>query len=55
MDTGDFVVVINADKVVFSGDKWERKRYTWFTGYPRLRSETAAVQVTLTVLQDAGN
>jgi large subunit ribosomal protein L13 len=42
VDTGDFVVVINADKVVFTGKKWEQKRYTWYTGYPGLRSETAA-------------
>lgn len=41
VDTGDFVVVINADKVVFSGTKWQQKRYTWYTGYPGLRSETA--------------
>lgn len=42
VDTGDFVVVVNADKVVFSGDKWDKKQYTWYTGYPGLRSETAA-------------
>jgi large subunit ribosomal protein L13 len=42
VDTGDFVVVINADKVVFTGKKWEQKRYTWTTYYPGLRSETAA-------------
>ena len=41
VDTGDFVIVINADKVVFTGKKWENKRYTWYTGYPGLRSETA--------------
>lgn len=42
VDTGDFVVVLNADKVVFTGNKWDQKRYTWTTGYPGLRSETAA-------------
>ena len=42
VDTGDFVVVINAEKVVFTGNKWERKQYTWYTGYPGLRSESAA-------------
>jgi large subunit ribosomal protein L13 len=41
VDTGDFVVVVNAEKVVFSGDKWDKKRYTWYTGYVGLRSETA--------------
>ena len=41
VDTGDFVVVINVDKLVFSGQKWKKKEYNWFTGYHRLRSETA--------------
>ncbi len=41
VDTGDFVVVINAEKVVFSGRKWDQKRYTWYTGYPGLHVETA--------------
>jgi len=42
VDTGDFVVVTNADKVVFTGKKWQEKTYTWYTGYPGLRVETAA-------------
>jgi large subunit ribosomal protein L13 len=33
-DTGDFVVVINAEKVAFTGRKLERKIYYWHTGYP---------------------
>jgi large subunit ribosomal protein L13 len=41
VDTGDFVVVTNAEKVVFSGNKWQQKTYTWYTGYTGLRSETA--------------
>lgn len=42
VDTGDFVIVINAEKVALTGKKWEKKTYTWFTGYTGLRSETAA-------------
>ncbi len=42
VDTGDFVVVVNAEKVVFTGKKWEQKQYTWTTYYPGLRSESAA-------------
>ena len=42
VDTGDFVVVVNAEKVKFTGKKWEQKRYTWTTGYPRQRSISAA-------------
>jgi len=41
VDTGDFVVVINVDKVTFSGKKWDQKKYTWYTGYMGLRSITA--------------
>ena len=38
---GDCVVVINAEKVHFTGKKWALKEYTWFTGYTGLRAETA--------------
>ncbi len=38
VDTGDFVVVINAEKVKFSGKKWEQKEYRWYTGYPGQKS-----------------
>ncbi|MBN1590987.1 MAG: 50S ribosomal protein L13 [Pirellulales bacterium] len=41
VDTGDYVVVINAEKVVFTGNKWDKKRYTWYTGYTGQRSESA--------------
>ena len=34
MDTGDHVIVINADKVRFSGNKEEAKEYFRHTGYP---------------------
>ena len=33
VDTGDFVVVINADKVVLTGKKEEAKEYRSFSGY----------------------
>ena len=41
VDTGDYVIVTNCEKVKFTGRKWEQKKYTWYTGYPGLRSETA--------------
>jgi large subunit ribosomal protein L13 len=41
LDTGDFVIVINVDKIKFTGKKWQQKVYTWTTNYPGLRSETA--------------
>lgn len=45
VDTGDFVVVTNAEKVHFTGKKWEQKKYTWYTGYPGQKSETAAARL----------
>jgi large subunit ribosomal protein L13 len=33
-DCGDFVVVINAEKIELSGKKWDDKIYTRHTGYP---------------------
>ncbi|WP_184019511.1 50S ribosomal protein L13 [Haloferula luteola] len=33
IDTGDFVIVINADKVRLTGNKEREKIYTRFTGY----------------------
>ncbi|MGB9680004.1 MAG: 50S ribosomal protein L13 [Thermoanaerobacteraceae bacterium] len=34
VDTGDYVIVINADKVVLTGNKLEDKYYKYHTGYP---------------------
>ncbi len=34
IDTGDNIVVINADKVVFTGRKTQKKVYYWHTGHP---------------------
>lgn len=33
VDTGDYVVVINADKIVVTGKKEENKQYMFYTGY----------------------
>lgn len=42
VDTGDNVIVINCEKVVFTGNKLEDKMYQNFSGYPGgLREETA--------------
>ncbi|MCC7333103.1 MAG: 50S ribosomal protein L13 [Flavobacteriales bacterium] len=34
VDCGDNVIVINADKVTLTGNKWEEKEYISYTGYP---------------------
>ena len=43
IDTGDFVVVINAEKIRVTGDKLNSKRYWRHSGYPGgIRSRTLA-------------
>ncbi len=42
IDTGDFVIVINASKVRLTGAKLEQKMYRWHTGYPGGLKEVAA-------------
>jgi len=34
LDTGDFIVVVNADKVKLTGRKWDQKTYYRHSGYP---------------------
>ena len=34
LDTGDFLIVVNADKVRLTGKKWESKTYYSHSGYP---------------------
>ena len=45
MDTGDHVIVLNAEKVRFSGKKEENKVYRHFTGYPGGLVETSLKRV----------
>jgi large subunit ribosomal protein L13 len=41
-DAGDFVVVLNADKVVFTRTKWDKKLYRRHTDFPGgLKTQTA--------------
>jgi len=43
VDTGDYIIVINAEKVILTGDKINQKIYDHFTGYPGgLKEETAS-------------
>jgi len=41
VDTGDFVIVTNAEKLEFSGNKWDQKKYARYTGYPGQKVEMA--------------
>jgi large subunit ribosomal protein L13 len=45
VDCGDFVVVINADKVKFTGRKLEQKTYYWHTGHPGGIKERTAEKI----------
>ena len=39
---GDFVVIVNAEKVKFTGTKWTSKTYDKYTGYPSGRKVITA-------------
>jgi len=46
VDTGDFVVVVNAEKITVTGAKLQQKRYYRHSGYPGgLRSRTLGEQL----------
>jgi large subunit ribosomal protein L13 len=48
VDTGDFIVVINAEKVKLTGKKIEDKKYYRHTGYPGGIRETNAAKMLAT-------
>lgn len=45
VDCGDNVIVINADKIRLSGNKWDQKEYVRHTGYPGGQRFTTAKQM----------
>ncbi len=45
VDCGDFIIVINCEKVKFTGNKLEDKVYDTFSGYPGGRKEESAVNL----------
>ena len=46
VDSGDFVVVVNAEKIAVTGNKLDQKRYYRHSGYPGgLRSRTLREQL----------
>jgi large subunit ribosomal protein L13 len=45
MDDGDFVIVVNAKEVLFTGRKWQQHTYYWHTGHPGGIKERRAFQV----------
>ena len=45
VDCGDNVIIVNADKVVLSGNKMTEKTYVWHTGYPGGQRTTNPEQI----------
>ena len=45
LDTGDFVVIVNAERVVFTGQKLKNKLYHRHSGYPGGLKTTTAQQM----------
>ncbi len=45
VDTGDFIIVVNADKVRVTGNKETRKKYYRHSGYPGGLKETSLEQL----------
>jgi large subunit ribosomal protein L13 len=41
-DAGDYIIVTNAEKIVFTGDKLNQKIYINFSGYPGGKKEEVA-------------
>ena len=45
VDCGDNVIIINAEKIEMSGNKWSEKTYSRYTGYPGGQRFTSATQL----------
>jgi large subunit ribosomal protein L13 len=45
IDTGEFVIVINAEKVRFTGRKLQTKTYQWYTHFPGGLRQVSALHV----------
>lgn len=45
VDCGDNVIIINADKIVLTGNKWNDRVYYSYTGYPGGQRETTPARL----------
>jgi large subunit ribosomal protein L13 len=45
VDCGDNVVIINAEKIAMTGNKWQDKVYLRYTGYPGGQRATSALEL----------
>lgn len=57
VDTGDNVIVINADKIRFTGQKMAQKEYITFSGYPggqkRMKASEMAARKPIFIIEKA--
>ena len=45
IDMGDHVIVINAEKIKLTGNKWDQKQYITYSGYPGGQKSKTAKQM----------
>ena len=45
VDCGDNVIILNADKVVLTGNKWTDRKYYRYSGYPGGQKETTPAEL----------
>ncbi len=45
VDTGDYVIVVNAEKIRFTGSKMDQKKYITYSGYPGGQKSKTARQM----------
>ena len=45
VDCGDYVIVLNADKIRFTGSKWDQKEYITYSGYPGGQKRSTAKEM----------
>ncbi len=45
VDCGDYIIVINAEKILMTGNKWNDKEYQRYSGYPGGQKSTTAKQM----------
>ena len=45
VDCGDNVIVLNAEQIALTGNKWADKEYIWHTGYPGGQKSLTAEEV----------
>jgi len=45
MDCGDNVIILNADKIKLTGNKWDQRQFFYHSGYPGGRTDVTPAQL----------